>query len=183
MSVKIDGNGEIIGATNTVPTGMPHIFLRTTVPPGWIAANGTVATIGNVGSGAARANADTLALFTEWWRYTDAQLPIFTNAGGASTRGASAQADWLAGKRLSVFNIAGRFLRAAGTINTLTFVNGTAYADTFRSHDHGIAGPGTFSVGGSAEYAPNVGRNKLSEAVGAAETAPVSLAGLACVKL
>lgn len=182
MSTKIVGDGEITGATNTVPTGTPMVFLRTTVPPGWIAANGTVATIGNVGSGAARANADTLNLFTEWWGYSDAQLPIFTSAGGASTRGPSAAADWAAGKRLSVFNMAGRFLRAAGSINTLTFVNGNTYADTLKAHNHNWGANSASLAGGSG--APGFGTAAWATSTdGAAETAPVSIAGLPCVKL
>lgn len=191
MSTKIVGDGEITGATNTVPTGTPMVFLRKTVPTGWIAADGSVATIGNVGSGAARANADTLNLFTEWWGFSDAQLPIFTSAGGASTRGVSAAADWAAGKRLTVFNIAGRFLRAAGTINTLTFVNGNTYADTLKDHNHAITQMvGLPGSGGTSGYTYNnagtgapLGAGTTQSTGGAAETAPVSIAGLPCVKL
>jgi len=70
-------------------------------PAGWVRAN--AGTIGNTGSGATRANADTQALFYLWWAdFTDAQVPIQTSAGAASTRGASAAADFTANKRMTV---------------------------------------------------------------------------------
>lgn len=57
---------------------------------------------GSIGSGAsgatARANDDTLALFTKLWG--EAAYVIQDNTGVASTRGASASADWSAGKRI-----------------------------------------------------------------------------------
>lgn len=70
-------------------------------PAGWVRANG--GTIGNTGSGATRANADTLALFTLWWTdFTDADVPIQTSTGAVSTRGVSATADFAANKRMTV---------------------------------------------------------------------------------
>lgn len=70
-------------------------------PAGWVRAN--AGTIGNTGSGATRANSDTQALFTLWWTdFTDAQVPIQTSSGAASTRGASASADFTANKRMTV---------------------------------------------------------------------------------
>lgn len=96
-------------------TGDFKFVMRAAAPTGWIVGNGS--TIGNVGSGATRANVDTLALFTAWWaEYTDAQLPILTSAGGASTRGASAAADWAALKRLTVFDVQDRVPRASGSV-------------------------------------------------------------------
>lgn len=70
-------------------------------PAGWVRAN--AGTIGNTGSGATRSNSDTQALFTLWWTdFTDAQVPIQTSGGAASTRGASASADFTANKRMTV---------------------------------------------------------------------------------
>ncbi|WP_418131470.1 hypothetical protein [Variovorax sp. 278MFTsu5.1] len=136
MAVKIDGNGPITGSTSVWSTGDFKWRQAQAADAGWIAATG--GTIGNSGSGATnRANADTLALFTLWWTdYTDAQLPIQTVTGSASTRGASAAADWAAGKRLTVFDVRGRFIRAPGTINGLTFVNGNGYATSTQVHQH-----------------------------------------------
>lgn len=70
-------------------------------PAGWVRAN--AGTIGNGASGATRANADTQALFTLWWTdYTNADVPIQTSTGAASTRGASAATDYAANKRMTV---------------------------------------------------------------------------------
>ncbi len=72
-----------------------------TFPAGWVRAN--AGTIGNTGSGATRANADTQDLFTLWWTsYSNTDVPIQTNTGAASTRGASASADFTANKRMTV---------------------------------------------------------------------------------
>lgn len=191
MSVKIDGNGPITGADSTFSTGDFKWRQAQTPGAGWITATG--GTIGNSGSGATnRANADTLALFTLWWTdYTDAQLPIQTVTGAASTRGASAVADWAAGKRLTVFDVRGRFIRAPGTINTLTFVNGNSYADTLKDHSHAITQMvGLPGSGGTSGYTYNnagtgapLGAGNTQFAGGGAETAPVSIVMLPCYKL
>jgi len=90
------------------PVGSMQDYLGATAPRGWILASGL--TIGNAASGAtARANNDTLALFTLLWTdYSDSILPIQTSAGGASTRGASAAADWAANKRITLPDLRGR---------------------------------------------------------------------------
>lgn len=77
------------------------------VPSGWILAWGT---IGSASSGASnRANADTQSLFNRLWAdFSDANLPVLTSAGGASTRGSSAAVDWAANKRISVPDKRGR---------------------------------------------------------------------------
>jgi microcystin-dependent protein len=76
--------------------------IRTVAESGWLLLGG--GTIGDASSGGTiRANADTLPLFTLLWsNYADAELPIYTSAGGASTRGASAAVDFAAHKRLSL---------------------------------------------------------------------------------
>ncbi len=172
---QIQGNG-------SVPTAAFQQFMLTTAPAGWVAGDGN--TIGNVGSGATLASVSTLALFTAWWTaYTNTQLPILTSAGGASTRGASAAADWAALKRLTVFDVRGRFARNAGTINGGTFVNGTTYADTFRAHTHTIVQTATFASPGSAEFNPGGTGSQQSGSTGGIETAPVSIGMLGCFKL
>ena len=115
-------------------TGEFKWFALGAAPSGWVAGNGS--TIGNAGSGATRANSDTLALFTAWWTaFSDAQLPILTSAGAASTRGASAVADWAALKRLTVFDVRDRFIRAGGSNYTV----GTKYAGTRITRNGGNA--------------------------------------------
>lgn len=123
------------GSTNLAPVGDIHVFYRKSVPAGWIEGKG--GTISSAaGGGTTRANDDTLNLFTLWWTdFNDSELPIQTSAGGASTRGASAAADWAANKRMTVPDLRNRFARAADGTNTVV---GVMYADTFASHNHGV---------------------------------------------
>ena len=182
-------------------TGDFKMRMAATADAGWIAGIGQ--TIGNTGSGATLTGADYLALFTLWWTdYSNAQLPILTSAGAGSTRGASAAADWSAGKRLTVFDMRGRFGRVAGTINGLTFVNGTAYADTLQGHKHTATvnqsatagapysafttGPTDNANGGTT--AQNFQTSIVTDGVNGTpreskETAPVSTVMLGCFKL
>jgi hypothetical protein len=166
------------------------VFARATAPTGWVAGDGT--TIGNVGSGATRANADTFALFNAWWGwYTDAQLPILTSAGAGSTRGASAAADWAALKRMTVFDVRERFIRMAGS----TSLNGTKYAATEVWDNFGNAGAivtpgtsgGTVNSDGASSFSAawnNItpGGNSAT-AVSTAKVRPINIAFLGCFKL
>jgi hypothetical protein len=114
--IKFDSAGKVIVANDgsIFATGDFTMKMRASAPTGWVAGDG--GTIGNVGSGATRANVDTLALFTLWWTdYSDALCPILTSAGAGSTRGASAAADWAALKRLTVFDVRDRHPRGAGS--------------------------------------------------------------------
>lgn len=172
--------------------------MRTTAPTGWVAGDG--GTIGNVGSGATRAGSDTYDLFTAWWtEYSDAQLPILTSAGASSTRGASAFADWTALKRLTVFDVRGRFVRAAdGSSN----INGTKEADAMQGHIHVAAGNVNGSATGSLYNALVLTDVSSTESLAsrmsisvptddgtngtprtAAETRPINIAMLGCFKL
>ncbi|RZI60690.1 MAG: hypothetical protein EOP14_00210 [Pseudomonas sp.] len=90
-----------LGFDTVASTGDFKQRAAATFPAGWVRAN--AGTIGSSGSGATRANSDTQALFTLWWTdFTDAQVPIQTSGGAASTRGASASADFTANKRMTV---------------------------------------------------------------------------------
>lgn len=130
---------DLIAALGGHTTGDFKMRQAAAADAGWIVGNG--GTIGSASSGASRANSDTQALFTLWWTdYTDAQLPILTSAGGASTRGASAAADWAANKRLTVFDVRDRVPRAAGT----TQVNGTKLEATEVYDQFGISGTGVW---------------------------------------
>lgn len=79
-----------------------------TTKSGWVLLTG--GTIGSATSGATlRANADTSALYTLLWdNVANAQLPIQDSSGVATTRGASAAADFAANKRLPVPDWRGR---------------------------------------------------------------------------
>jgi microcystin-dependent protein len=77
---------------------------------GFVRCNG--GTIGNVGSNATeRQNADTEDLFTWLWNNsTNTELVIQTSAGAGTTRGANANADWLANKRMPLPDLRGRVI-------------------------------------------------------------------------
>ena len=91
-----------------VPTGSILPFAGTAAPTGWILASG--GTIGSSSSGAtARANADTATLYALLWgSFANTELAIQASDGTASTRGASAAADFAANKRLPVPDLRGR---------------------------------------------------------------------------
>jgi len=107
-----DGDVATVAQVNAVaagtPTGIVAMFRRKTAPAGWVVEKGT---IGNASSNATnRANSDTLSLFTLMWtEFTNAELPIQDSAGAASTRGASAAADFAANKRMPLFDSRTRF--------------------------------------------------------------------------
>lgn len=92
-------------------------------------------TIGDGSSSASiRANADTEDLFTLYWtNYSNTLCPVYTSAGAASTRGASAAADYAAHKRITLPVGAGRVLGLSGSGSGLTArtVGSTVGAETF----------------------------------------------------
>lgn len=89
-------NPQLLGA----PLGSVLDYDLNTLPSGFLWANGR--TIGNGLSGAtARANDDTFDLYSGIWSsYTNTTRPIQNDDGTPGARGASAQADFDAGKRL-----------------------------------------------------------------------------------
>lgn len=113
-------------------TGDFKTAMRVSIPAGWVAANG--GTIGSGSSGATnRADADTEDLFTLWWtEFTDGELPVFTSGGGASTRGASAAADFAADKRMTVPDFRERYIRVAGATNS----PGDLLSESIADHAH-----------------------------------------------
>lgn len=84
------------------------------VPPGWVRMDD--GSIGNAGSGATnRANADTFQLYkTLWDGVSDTYAPVSTG------RGATAVADFLAGKTLTLPRMLGRAMAAYGSGSGLT---------------------------------------------------------------
>lgn len=194
-----------------LPTGARQGFFRTTAPSGWVKGNG--GTIGNASSGATtRANADTVDLFTLFWeQFSNTVLPIQTSAGAASTRGASAAADFAANKRLPVFDLRREYDRGAddGRGYDATLTVGSSQADGIKNHKH----PGTTSNAGAhtpripkggsgggdgAQNGPSSGGDILGDAVPnhthsfttndntdglALETRVRTVVTLACIKL
>lgn len=191
-----------------VPTGMVLGFRRTTAPAGWVKENG--GTIGSASSGATnRANADTQTLFRLLWeQFNNTVLPIQDSAGAATTRGASAAADFTANKRMPLFDSRSRFQRGAddglGFDTGLTV--GATQADGIKNHKHpGATTAATVSVaglqdlmgaqtgGGGARMGPtgstNLGLPALAFTTNdntdgiALETRPRSTVLLFCIKL
>lgn len=124
---------------DSTPVGSLSYASTSVAPPGWLSMIG--GTFGSGASGATVALDATFALFSLWWAgYSDAVLPVFTNAGAGSTRGASALADWNAGKRMTMFDEQGRFRRgiggAAAAIGTAQ--TGTGVFDHFSTAAGGV---------------------------------------------
>lgn len=124
------------------PTGLVSAYAFSTAPAGWVFASNL--TIGNAASGATnRANADTVDLFIGLWNeYDNTELPIQNSSGTATTRGASAQADFDANKRLPTLDIRGRVI--AGLDN----MGGTP-AGRLSGQPGGVNGLGIGNVGGA----------------------------------
>lgn len=107
-----DSYDQIYSIAQSVRTGAAMLGFGA-APHGWVACD---TSIGNVGSGATRANKDTFFLYKTIW---DA-VPSNTFAPVATGRGASAIADFLAGKALTLPRALGRALAAAGHGTGLT---------------------------------------------------------------
>lgn len=124
----------------TVATGTLQAFRRKTAPSGWLIEDGK--TIGSAASGATgRANADTQDLFTLLWtEFTNTELVIQTSGGVASTRGASAAADFAANKRMPLFDSRSRFLRGSdsGLGFDSSLIPGSTQEDVIKNHLHPI---------------------------------------------
>jgi microcystin-dependent protein len=93
---------------STTPTGTGMDYMGTTAPSGYVLSSGR--TIGSASSGGTeRANSDTFFLYELLWNsYSNAELAIQDSAGVATTRGASALADFQANKRLPLLDKRGR---------------------------------------------------------------------------
>jgi microcystin-dependent protein len=158
----VDSNWQKIqGALN--PPGVMQDYCGTTAPTGWVLASGR--TIGSATSGGTeRANADTVDLYTLLWdSFANTELPIQDSTGTATTRGASAAADFAANKRMPVPDLRGRIpagkdnmggttasrltsggsgitgttMGAAGGVQTVTL-----QATEMPVHNHGVTDPG-----------------------------------------
>jgi hypothetical protein len=183
-----------------VPAGAVQPFARSTAPSGWLAANGD--SIGSASSNATHANATYEALFTVLWdNWTNTDLPILTSGGSASTRGASASADFAANKRLPLPDMRGIFIRGSGsqTIGSVTYNKTFAakendafqnFTGTITSAADLLGGTGAFSAGaaGSSNRATGAastsGANFDPSTVArtATETRPANIALLYCIK-
>lgn len=115
-------------------------FTSRSTDAGWLIADSS--TIGDASSGADFADELYLSLFYELWAsYADAELPILTSAGGASTRGASATADWAAHKRMTLPYLNGRVPagldnQGGSSANVITDASADSMGGTFGAEDH-----------------------------------------------
>ncbi|MET3225716.1 hypothetical protein ABIE85_001457 [Bradyrhizobium diazoefficiens] len=103
-------------------TGDVKLTLKTAADSGWVLFDD--GTFGSASSGSSsRANADTQALFTLFFNnFTDANAPLLTSGGGATTRAGqvSAANAWAANCRMSLPKTLGRALGIAGSGSGLT---------------------------------------------------------------
>ena len=90
-------------------TGEVFLYMGTSPPTGALKMNG--GTVGSALSGSTNASADYEALFSLIWALNATEFPILDSSGGASTRGASAAADFAANKRLPLADMRGEFGR------------------------------------------------------------------------
>lgn len=176
-------------ASKLTPVGVVAHFARATAPAGWVRLHG--GTIGSASSGASeRAHADTHDLFVLLWNeFDNTAAPVI---GG---RGASAEADWTANKRITLFDDRGLFDRAfddAATVNPAGTAIGGQQADALQGFKIVGSAPATRIVGGKditqislsspADLLPvSDGTNGTPRI--ANETRPKSRTYLKCIKL
>lgn len=165
---KTQARSNIGAAADTIASvvvGSLHWFPMASAPSGYLKANG--GTIGSASSGGtSRANADAISLYTVLWdNIANTELPIQDSTGAASTRGASAAADFAANKRLPLPDMRGEWVRSFSDGRALIDVGralGSAQAemigphthtgstDTTGAHTHQLAGGG--GSGDSSKY-------------------------------
>jgi hypothetical protein len=202
--LKTDGSGNLswdtpAGGSSVVTTGAVMDTIKSTADTGWVLAQG--GTIGSATSGASeRANADCEDLFKMLWdEWSDSEAPV---VGG---RGASADADWTANKKITLPDTRRRYRVGVGTSpwNTLGANDGVAegsrqpdthgHANTFdtdntdidHAHSGGSTGllDDTADVGGSgtdvgSEYHTHVwGPTKMMSDGGVTTTHKHSVSG------
>lgn len=131
----------LLSSLRTVPVGAIQPLRAKTAPAGWLIEDGK--TIGSAASGATgRANSDTQDLFVHQWNnFDNTERPIQTSSGAATTRGASAAADFAANKRFPLDDSRTRFLRGAdsGLGFDATLVPGLKQDDVIKNHTHPTA--------------------------------------------
>jgi hypothetical protein len=133
-------------ATTDIPqTGDLKASLQAT-KPNWLLLNGQ--TIGNVGSTAIFANANAENLFGLLWAINAGTWPILDATGAVVTRGATANADWLALRKLAVPDARGcaiGMVDLSAGVNTLITLLGIKVGEQdhrqtiaeMAPHDHG----------------------------------------------
>lgn len=178
----------------SAPVGEIIMYFGASAPTNFLLLQG--GTIGSATSGATvRANADTVNLFTHLWDSLDnTNYPIQDSAGVATTRGASAAADFAANKRFPLLDFGGIFPRGFAHGSALVDPNGGSrvmgsyQADELRSHRHYIDSYGY----GTGDYSTRITSNDnsgafydnsiITELSGGAETRPKNVAINFCIR-
>lgn len=156
------GKFRVITPLNSVPVGASIGFRGTSdqIPPGWVLEDG--GTIGDASSGGTnRASSDCEALFKFLW--ANSNYSVQDSSGSSTTKGASADADWTAHKRLILIDMSARYRRGAddaggatggstslqsGTTSGSLTVSGNCTGTTnTESGDANVGGSGTVVAG------------------------------------
>lgn len=187
--IKSLGNFPVV-ATDSQRIGEVVLLNTNVAPLGFIPAQGS--TIGKLGSGATYAADDYNELYIKLWTLaglsvSDSTQPYYLSGGA---KGASAAADWTAGKTIKI-DESGLFARASGG-NAGTV--GAKQLDEFKSHTH-IQDPHTHSSGFVAQAGttiPDSGGNyyrgttgsttATNQNTGGVETRPVNVAKYAFIR-
>lgn len=152
FTIQNSGGDEILLVNASGSETGDFTWSARTSKSGWLLCNGL--TIGDAGSGAtSRANADTSDLYTILWtNTTNSELPIQDSSGSSTSRGASAAADFAAGKRLPLPDVRGR-----------TFVGkddmGATVANRITAGGSGIDGTLLLASGGAETHSLNSSQN------------------------
>lgn len=144
-----------LAVSRYVEPGFVMMWFGGVTPYGWLTLDGK--TIGNEASGAtARAREDVFTLYENLYNsLANAQAPV---SGG---RGSSAQADFDAGKTLTLPDMRQRFplgKAASGTGSTIGGTGGSVdHAHSVPAHYHGMGAGADFRAGGGVPKFDNVG--------------------------
>lgn len=169
------------------PPGMKGRFAQTTAPAGWVKSGG--GTIGNAASGAtARANADTLDLFTVFWnQFSNGALTIQTSAGAPTTRGVDAATDYADNKRMPIPETRGEHDRDLDDGRGVDpgRALGSYQADEIKAHTHSqqnnTVTQGASGLQSGVDFFISLGGT--TQSTGGAENRVRTTAWLACFKL
>jgi len=185
---KLSADLQLQLGSAVTPTGVIAMRASKTVPASWLGMDGR--TIGSAFSGAtSRANADTQALFELLWTdHANADLPIQDSLGAATTRGASAAADFAANKRLPIPDMRGEFARGwdDGRGVDAGRVFGALQLDALKSHNHTVVAvleSGGWTNIGDSGSAGAYNQNLNTSSTGGAETRPRNRAYTWIIKL
>jgi hypothetical protein len=140
-------------------TGDAKIHTGSSLQDGWVWAAGN---IGSASSGATgRANADCEELFKFYWddaaynytgaTATGAALQVFNSSGTAVAKGASADADWSANRRINVPDMRDRVVAGRGDM--------VGNAGRLSGQSGGVTGNGLGNVGGLETHSLSAAQN------------------------